>query len=184
MAYDAAKSALASESAPAPQLRSHGTHIIRRFISFILPRTNCDRRDWKIIKRVFVHADGEFWTAGLPPRATKRSEALVAEGGGGVGSEGRVVSLAEARAAFQKGGFSVVINRLQRRWRGVAEVALALEDVLGHPVNANLYMTPPGSQGFEAHFDWMDGGYHTVGTIRWVPYGGYCINSSCIRYST
>ncbi|CAM9986947.1 unnamed protein product [Ascophyllum nodosum] len=128
-------------------------------------------RDWKIIKRVFVHADGEFWTAGLPPRATKRSEALVAEGGGGVGSEGRVVSLAEARAAFQKGGFSVVINRLQRRWRGVAEVALALEDVLGHPVNANLYMTPPGSQGFEAHFDWMDGiVVQVAGSKTWVLY--------------
>lgn len=68
-----------------------------------------------------------------------------------------MVSLAEARRAFQRGGFSVVINRLQRRWRGVSRVSLALEDVLGHPVNANLYMTPPESQGFEAHFDWMDG---------------------------
>lgn len=69
-----------------------------------------------------------------------------------------MVSLAEARRAFQRGGFSLVINRLQRRWRGVSRVSLALEDVLGHPVNANLYMTPPESQGFEAHFDWMDGG--------------------------
>lgn len=50
-----------------------------------------------------------------------------------------------------------MINRLQRRWRGVWGVARALEDVLGHPVNANMYMTPPESQGFEAHFDWMDG---------------------------
>lgn len=50
-----------------------------------------------------------------------------------------------------------MINRLQRRWRGVASVALAMEEVLGHPVNANLYMTPPGRQAFEAHFDWMDG---------------------------
>ncbi|CAN0584525.1 unnamed protein product, partial [Ectocarpus sp. 12 AP-2014] len=65
--------------------------------------------------------------------------------------------LEEARKAFHRGGFSVVINRLQRRWRGVLRASRALEDVLGQPVNANLYMTPPQSQGFEAHFDWMDG---------------------------
>lgn len=76
------------------------------------------------------------------------------------------MSLAEARAAFQRGGFSVVINSLQRRWRGVSEVALALEDVLGQPVNANLYMTPPGRQGFEAHFDWMDGASRGKAPIR------------------
>lgn len=105
--------------------------------------------DWNIIKRIFVPADGEFWTAALPPSKVERS------GGGG----NKVISLEETRAAFQRGGFSIVINRLQRRWRSVSEISLALEDALGHPVNANLYMTPPGSQGFEAHFDWMDGAH-------------------------
>lgn len=51
----------------------------------------------------------------------------------------------------------MVINRLQQRCRGVVDVVRELEDVLGHLVNANTYMTPPGSQGFEVHFDWMDG---------------------------
>lgn len=125
-------------------------------------------KDWNIIKRVFMHADGEFWTAGLPPSpAEKKEQTRVERGerGGGErgegegrrGGEGRVVSLEEARKAFRRGGFSVVINRLQRRSRAVSRVALALEDVLGQPVNANLYMTPPEGQGFEAHFDWMDG---------------------------
>ncbi len=141
---------------------------------------------------MFVEADGEFWTAGLPGSAvtaerraspslppskadstaaaaaaaaargsSRTDDAATAGGGGGGGGaeEGRVVSLKEAREAFQRGGFSLVINRLQRRWRAVWRVSRALEDVLGQPVNANLYMTPPRSQGFEAHFDWMDGAY-------------------------
>eukprot|EP00903_Cladosiphon_okamuranus_P011091 g10467.t1 len=147
--------------------------------------------DWNIIKRVFMHADGEFWTAGLPPSAaaeaaekrpssppsdkTAAAAAGVERTGGRDKGEGegggRVVSLAEARRAFQRGGFSLVINRLQRRWRGVSKVSLALEDVLGHPVNANLYMTPPKSQGFEAHFDWMDGiVVQLTGSKTWVLY--------------
>lgn len=122
--------------------------------------------DWNIIKRVFVEADGEFWTAALPPSNAPPSnghhqsalEALQLAGASeGESGAGRAVSLEETRSAFLRGGFSVVINRLQRRWREVSEVSLALEDVLGQPVNANLYMTPPNSQGFEAHFDWMDG---------------------------
>lgn len=118
------------------------------------PPNDVPPSDWNIIKRVFVQADGEFWTAALPPSETGGPDPAARETGVG---GGRKVSLTEVHAAFQRGGFSVVINRLQRRWRGVAEVALALEDVLGHPVNANLYMTPPSCQGFEAHFDWMDG---------------------------
>lgn len=125
------------------------------------------RSDWNIIKRVFVEADGEFWTAALPPSTApasnndqSASEALgrASEGASDSSSDTRrTVSLEETRSAFLRGGFSVVINRLQRRWRGVSELSLALEDVLGQPVNANLYMTPPDCQGFEAHFDWMDG---------------------------
>ncbi|CAN0376400.1 unnamed protein product [Ectocarpus sp. 12 AP-2014] len=87
------------------------------------------------------------------------------------GGTDRVVSLEEARKAFRRGGFSVVINRLQRRWRGVLRASRALEDVLGQPVNANLYMTPPQSQGFEAHFDWMDGiVVQLTGSKTWILY--------------
>lgn len=163
---------------------------------------------------MFVEADGEFWTASLPPspapapKKNKRQEHVPSSSGGSSGgagtapssiskgglkkgavrsdntdlnsggdgdgggdggadnngkeaaATGRGIPFSEVNAAFNRGGFSVVINRLQRRWRALSEISLALEDVLGHPVNANLYMTPPNSQGFEAHFDWMDG--------RWV----------------
>lgn len=112
--------------------------------------------DWNIVRRVFKHTDGEFWTAGLPLSAVQKQKNQ--EGGEeGGGEEGGRVSPEDARKAFQRGGFSLVINRLQRRSRSVSRVALALEDVLGQLVNANLYMTPPQRQAFEAHFDWMDG---------------------------
>lgn len=121
------------------------------------------------MKRVFNPQDGEFWTAAftapspsehqLPAtnRATSATTTLDQTRKGKSPSDSGRISLDQVRGAFNRGGFSVVINRLQRRWRGVAGVTLAMEEVLGHPVNANLYMTPSGSQAFEAHFDWMDG---------------------------
>jgi hypothetical protein len=38
----------------------------------------------------------------------------------------------------------------------VRRLAEAFESELGHRVSVNLYLTPPGAQGFEAHYDWMD----------------------------
>lgn len=131
--------------------------------SFLCP--SCPSSDWNIIKRVFNPEDGEFWTAHLPapsPNSLTQNDISISSADSNSGVEGGAtrsgrVTLEEARSAFQRGGFSLVINRLQKRWRSVADVSLALEDVLGHPVNANMYMTPAGRQGFEAHFDWMDG---------------------------
>lgn len=128
--------------------------------------------DWNIIKRVFSPQDGEFWTAALPPSSGSSSPqqqkpamgfSNTNSGSPRSGGKGGRVTLEDARNAFRRGGFSVVINRLQRRWRRIFRVSNILERVLGHPVNANLYMTPGGNQGFEAHFDWMDGacGYAT-----------------------
>ncbi|HEV3006522.1 MAG TPA: cupin domain-containing protein [Pirellulales bacterium] len=42
---------------------------------------------------------------------------------------------------------------MQHRWPAVAELCRNLEAVFHCPVHANLYLTPPGSQGFAAHFD-------------------------------
>lgn len=53
-------------------------------------------------------------------------------------------------------GYTLVINNLGRLWEPVAQFAAALTEELHHRVDVNLYYTPPGSQGFEAHFDVMD----------------------------
>lgn len=60
--------------------------------------------------------------------------------------------IAELRQMFQRGQ-SLVIMGMQRRWPAIAELCRNLEAVFHCPVHANLYLTPPGSQGFAAHFD-------------------------------
>lgn len=73
--------------------------------------------------------------------------------------------------AFHYGAFSLVINRMQRRWGPIARMARGMEDELGAMgLGVNLYLTPEvamdeedvrkhgeARQGFEAHWDWMDG---------------------------
>ena len=54
-------------------------------------------------------------------------------------------------------GFSLIFNRLNYRWGSVAGITRAVSAVMGHAiVNANLYLTPAGAQGFNRHFDEMD----------------------------
>eukprot|EP00742_Colponemidia_sp_Colp-10_P008986 GILJ01009765.1.p1 GENE.GILJ01009765.1~~GILJ01009765.1.p1 ORF type:complete len:471 (-),score=58.09 GILJ01009765.1:5-1417(-) len=91
-------------------------------------------RDGSLVKRV-KGKDGAWWTGAYPNKS---------------------LSLPVAHKAF-KSGFTLIINRLNYRWRPVAELChrLALE-VFGFRTNANLYLTPARSQGFEAHFDWME----------------------------
>ncbi|MGE5192325.1 MAG: cupin domain-containing protein, partial [Deltaproteobacteria bacterium] len=60
--------------------------------------------------------------------------------------------IAELRQAFDQGK-SLVIMAMQRRWPAIAELCRNLEGVFRCPVHANMYLTPPGSQGFAAHYD-------------------------------
>jgi ribosomal protein L16 Arg81 hydroxylase len=50
-------------------------------------------------------------------------------------------------------GKTVVLMTVQQRWEPVAHVCRRLEAVFHCPVHANLYLTPEGAQGFDAHFD-------------------------------
>jgi lysine-specific demethylase/histidyl-hydroxylase NO66 len=61
-------------------------------------------------------------------------------------------SIAELRQLYEQGK-SVVIMAMQHRWPAVAELCRGLEATFHSPVHANLYLTPPQSQGFAAHFD-------------------------------
>ena len=53
-------------------------------------------------------------------------------------------------------GATVVLQGLHRYWPPLTELVRALELELGHPCQANAYLTPPGSQGFARHSDTHD----------------------------
>jgi len=77
-------------------------------------------------------------------------------GGGGVGAEiGDQVRDDKVAALFGE-GTTVVLQALHRTWPAIADYARALGAELGHPVQANAYITPPSSTGFSAHYDVHD----------------------------
>jgi ribosomal protein L16 Arg81 hydroxylase len=93
-------------------------------------------KDWKLAKRVY--RDDEYWT-------------------GIYSSEEEEMSVEEAMRAVSQ-GFTVIMNGVQSCMPNVYQSAWQLETALGYHVNVNLYISPQGgSQGFEAHLDWMDG---------------------------
>jgi bifunctional lysine-specific demethylase and histidyl-hydroxylase NO66 len=58
-------------------------------------------------------------------------------------------------ALFSEGA-TVVLQGLHRYWPPLTELVRGLELALGHPCQANAYLTPPGSQGFARHSDSHD----------------------------
>jgi lysine-specific demethylase/histidyl-hydroxylase NO66 len=53
-------------------------------------------------------------------------------------------------------GATVVLQGLHRYWAPLTELVRSLELALGHPCQANAYLTPPGNQGFARHSDTHD----------------------------
>lgn len=82
--------------------------------------------------------------------------------------------IADLRRVF-RAGKTVVIRAMQQRWPAVAALCRNLEGRFHCPVHANLYLTPEGAQGFDAHFD-----THEVfvlqleGLKHWRLYGRAC----------
>lgn len=73
----------------------------------------------------------------------------------------------QALALFEDGA-TVVFQGLHRYWPALSGLVAELELELGHPGQANAYLTPPGSQGFAVHADSHDVFvFQTVGTKRW-----------------
>lgn len=64
----------------------------------------------------------------------------------------------DARAVFDEfaDGATIVFQSMHRYWAPLADYCRGLELALGHPVQANAYITPPGAQGFGAHEDEHD----------------------------
>lgn len=71
------------------------------------------------------------------------------------------------------GGASIVLQGLHRYWPPLTRLARDLELALGHPCQANAYLTPPGSQGFALHADTHDVFVvQTYGTKEWEVHDG------------
>jgi hypothetical protein len=63
-----------------------------------------------------------------------------------------IPGIAELRSVYARGK-TVVIMSMQQRWLPIALLCRKLESFFHCPVHANLYLTPAGAQGFDAHFD-------------------------------
>lgn len=57
------------------------------------------------------------------------------------------------KRAFQD-GFTIALRGMEFRFAEIASITRGLADLFGQPsVGANLYITPPGSQGLTVHYD-------------------------------
>jgi ribosomal protein L16 Arg81 hydroxylase len=65
------------------------------------------------------------------------------------------VDSAKVLAQFATGA-TIVLQGLHRLWPPLIDFVRCLVDDLGHPVQANAYITPPASRGFDAHYDVRD----------------------------
>ncbi|WP_201931527.1 JmjC domain-containing protein [Nocardioides donggukensis] len=85
-----------------------------------------------------------------------------------------LTGLVDARRAlelFEQGG-TIVLQGLHRYWQPLTDLVAELEAELGHPCQANAYLTPPGSQGFAVHSDGHDVFvFQTHGTKLWEVHG-------------
>ncbi len=73
----------------------------------------------------------------------------------------------KALALFDDGA-TIVFQGLHRYWPPLTQLIAELELELGHPCQANAYLTPPGAQGFAVHSDSHDVFvFQTVGSKQW-----------------
>ncbi len=67
------------------------------------------------------------------------------------------------------GGATLVLQGLHRLWPPLIDFVRDAVDDLGHPVQVNAYITPPGNRGFDAHYDVHDVFVLQVsGAKRWI----------------
>ncbi|WP_193045635.1 cupin domain-containing protein [Mycolicibacterium baixiangningiae] len=66
-------------------------------------------------------------------------------------------------------GATIVLQGLHRLWPPVIDFVRGIVDDLGHPVQANAYITPPGNRGFDPHYDVHDVFVlQAAGEKRWI----------------
>jgi len=85
----------------------------------------------------------------------------------------RITGVADPAAVYREfeAGATIVLQGLHRYWLPLARFCRDLEIALGHPTQANAYITPPGSQGLAVHSDEHDVFVLQVhGSKRWQVY--------------
>jgi mannose-6-phosphate isomerase-like protein (cupin superfamily) len=85
-----------------------------------------------------------------------------------------LTGLVDARKALRAfaDGATVVFQGLQRYHAPLTRLCAELELELGHPCQANAYLTPPGAQGFAVHEDTHDVFVlQTAGSKQWELHG-------------
>jgi mannose-6-phosphate isomerase-like protein (cupin superfamily) len=85
----------------------------------------------------------------LPAAEFTRSATLAGQPMTGLVDPGKLFALFDD-------GATVVLQGLHRYWAPLGDLVAELELALGHPCQANAYLTPPGSQGFAVHSDSHD----------------------------
>ncbi|HYJ55264.1 MAG TPA: cupin domain-containing protein [Mycobacterium sp.] len=66
-------------------------------------------------------------------------------------------------------GVTIVLQGLHRLWPPLIHFVRRAVDDLGHPVQANAYITPPSNRGFDPHYDVHDVFVlQTAGQKRWI----------------
>ena len=81
-----------------------------------------------------------------------------------------LTGLVDPRKALAKfdDGATIVFQGMHRYWPPLTGLTAELELELGHPCQANAYLTPPGSQGFAVHEDTHDVFvFQTAGSKLW-----------------
>ncbi|MFH8487598.1 cupin domain-containing protein [Streptomyces longisporoflavus] len=99
--------------------------------------------------------------------ATLDEASFTAPGGVGATIADQIDDTAVWRAFAD--GATLVLQALHRTWEPVADFSTRLGTELGHPVQANAYITPPQNRGFDAHYDVHDVFVLQIhGCKRWV----------------
>jgi ribosomal protein L16 Arg81 hydroxylase len=78
------------------------------------------------------------------------------------------VDSAKVLAQFASGA-TIVLQGLHRLWPPLIDFVRQAVDELGHPVQANAYITPPTNRGFDPHYDVHDVFVlQAAGQKRWI----------------
>ena len=81
-----------------------------------------------------------------------------------------VADVARVLEEFERGA-TIVLQGLHHNWLPLARYCRHLEAFLGHPVQANAYFTPAGSQGLPVHHDTHEViSLQVAGEKRWLVY--------------
>jgi hypothetical protein len=86
----------------------------------------------------------------------------------------KVESSADAGSLYQRfaEGSSINVNHIDKQFPSINRLCRTMEQLFHFPSGANLYLTPPGSQGFAAHYDRHEVFVlHISGEKRWDIWG-------------